>query len=154
MPQARTPERVGVRELEPGVWAGLHAHVSPAARLQAPCWLGDNVFIGEDTCIGPRVVLEHGAFVEAQAELVDSYVGPHTFVGRFARLRSSVALANRLIDHPTGSVTRVADAFVLSGLRSSPGSRAGGKWFVRLLDAWFRKREEFQILAKHLSIKR
>jgi len=35
-----SPLRVGLHEVQPGVWAGLHTHIAPSAQLQPPCWLG------------------------------------------------------------------------------------------------------------------
>src|SRR5438132_1635125 len=49
MPQAVTPERIGMHELKPGVWVGMHVHISPNAELLAPCWLGDHVYVGNDS---------------------------------------------------------------------------------------------------------
>src|SRR6202030_1639896 len=41
MPVAKTPDRVGMRELSEGIWVGLHGQISSDARLEAPCWIGD-----------------------------------------------------------------------------------------------------------------
>src|SRR5258706_4888624 len=35
--RAGTPDRVGVREIEPGVWVGLRSHIAPTAQLRPPC---------------------------------------------------------------------------------------------------------------------
>ena len=72
MPRARTPDRAGVREVQPGVWIGLHGNVSQQAELRAPCWLGDHVYVGPGAVIGPGSILESGAFVEPDAEVGES----------------------------------------------------------------------------------
>src|SRR5665213_3486718 len=46
LPHAITPDRIGLREIQPGVWAGLRARISPSAQFLAPCWLGESVTIG------------------------------------------------------------------------------------------------------------
>ena len=40
MPTAQTADRVGLRQLQPGVWVGLRSRVSANAQLTAPCWVG------------------------------------------------------------------------------------------------------------------
>ena len=154
MPQARTPERVGLHELQPGLWVGRRVRIAPSAQFKPPCWLGDHARIGAYCSIGPHAIIESGALVEPLAEIADSYVAPHTLVGRFTRLRGCLGLGNQLVDCLSGTATQVADPFVLSGLRRARRGRAGEGWLPRLLELAFRKRQEAQLLAKYLSIKR
>jgi NDP-sugar pyrophosphorylase family protein len=91
MPRAKTPDRVGLRELADGIWVGLHAQISPDARLEAPCWLGDHVYVGDGAVIGPGTILENGAFIEPEAVINESVVGRDTFVGRYMRIANSIA---------------------------------------------------------------
>jgi NDP-sugar pyrophosphorylase family protein len=123
MPLAKTPDRVGMRELRPGVWAGLHGHISSKATLRAPCWLGDHVYVGPGAMVGPRVILERGAFVEPDAEIESSVVGPATFVGRYVRVKDSLAWGGTLVHLQTGLENKVSDAFVLCSLHR-PHSQA------------------------------
>jgi NDP-sugar pyrophosphorylase family protein len=116
MPQAARLGRVGLREIQEGVWCGLRTHVAPSARLQAPCWLGDYVRVGPDTVVGPNTVLESGVVVESAAEIRSSIIGPDTFVGKLVRIQDSIAWGNSLIHWPTGSCTEVTDAFLLCSL--------------------------------------
>src|SRR5580765_4584501 len=51
-------KRIGMRELEPGVWAGRRTKISRAAKLIGPCWIGDHVQIGKNAVIGPNSFLE------------------------------------------------------------------------------------------------
>jgi len=120
MPRAKGPERVGPRELRDGVWADLHARISPKAELHAPCWLGKNVVVGAHAVIGPRTIVEDRAFIEPGAVVVHSFVGPDTFVGRDTELRQSVAWGDLLINWSTESVTRVPDSFIMCSLRPQP----------------------------------
>jgi NDP-sugar pyrophosphorylase family protein len=116
MPYAKTPHRVGLRELRPGIWVGLHGHISRDAQLCAPCWLGDHVYVGAAAVAGPGAVLENGAFVEPKAEIRNSVVGPSTFVGQYLQISNSLALGNTLVDWQTGLETKVSDAFLLCSL--------------------------------------
>jgi hypothetical protein len=118
MPRARTPDRVGVRELSPEVWVGLHSHVSREARLCAPCWVGDHVYVGPRAVIGPGTVLENGAFIESKSEIKNSVVGPATFVGQYLQLNHSLAWGSTLVHWQTGLESKVTDAFLLCSLHS------------------------------------
>src|ERR1043166_870702 len=124
MPRALTPERIGVHELRPGIWVGMHVHISPAAELRAPCWLGDHAYVGSDSVIGPRAVLEHAAFVEGQAEISDSVIGPETFVGKFTEVGHSIAWGSTLVDWKSDSCIKVPDAFLLCSLGRRPSDFA------------------------------
>jgi NDP-sugar pyrophosphorylase family protein len=125
MPRARTPDRAGVRELRPGVWVGLHGQISPKARLCAPCWVGDHVYVGPGAVIGPGAILENGAFIESRAEIKSSVVGAATFVGQYLQITHSLAWGNTLVHWQTGLVSEVSDAFLLCSLRPRrPGAKS------------------------------
>jgi len=113
---ATTPDRIGVREIKRGVWAGLHAHISPEAELRAPCWIGENVFVGAHAIVGPDAVLENNSFVESGAEISNSVVGAETFAGEFTEIHDSIALGNTLVNWELGSTIKVSDAFLLCPL--------------------------------------
>jgi hypothetical protein len=116
LPSAATPNRIGLREMKPGVWVGHHSRVAPDARLIAPCWIGDNVCVRDGATIGPRTVLDNMSFVERGAEISESYVGPATLVGEFLELRHSIALGSTLIDWKANSLLKVPEAFLLCSL--------------------------------------
>lgn len=122
MPRARTEDRVGVKELKPGVWTGLQARISPTAILHAPCWIGDHAYVGAKAVIGPRAVIEDRAFVESGTEISGSVIGPDTFVGRLATVQDSFAWGNLLISWKFNSAIEVPDPFLLSALRKPAGS--------------------------------
>ncbi len=116
IPHASTPDRIGRREIKPGVSAGLHARISSSAQLNAPCWIGENVFIGPDAVIGPGVIIEDRAFIEAGARIEHSVVGPETFVGELTLIDRSIACGHLLINWKTRSCLDVPDAFLLCSL--------------------------------------
>ncbi|HWD91997.1 MAG TPA: hypothetical protein VG938_06575 [Verrucomicrobiae bacterium] len=134
MPKAKTIDRVGVQEVQPGIWIGRHAHVSPQAQLHAPCWIGQHAFVGANCIIGPMAVLENRSFVEGGAEIVNSIVGPDTFVGKLAALRRSLALGNTLVNWQTNSAVQISDAFLMCALRRQPTSE---KFVRRVLELLF-----------------
>jgi NDP-sugar pyrophosphorylase family protein len=151
MPRALTPDRVGVREAQPGVWVGSHSHISPGASLLAPCWIGHHVFIGAGAVIGPESIVENGAFIEPAAQVTGRFVGPDTFVGRYARIVHSIAWANTLIHWQTGTTTRVQDPFLMCALRR-PRRLRGKGFFRRLAEIYAHNKEEVALVWKQLPL--
>jgi NDP-sugar pyrophosphorylase family protein len=140
MPQALTPDRVGVREIRPGVWTGVNATISPGARLEPPCWVGQHALIEEEATIGPNTIIEDGVVVETTAEIQSSWIGPRTLVGQFTQIQDSVAWGNRLVNWKTGAETTVPDPFVLCALEHPRvGHRVG--LLARAVDLYRRNKE-------------
>ncbi|HWC59365.1 MAG TPA: hypothetical protein VHC44_06690, partial [Verrucomicrobiae bacterium] len=134
LPRANTVDRVGFRELQPGIWIGRHAHVSPQAQLTGPCWIGQHVFVGAGCVIGPNAVLEDRSFIEGGAEVVNSVIGPDTFIGKLAALQRSLAWGSTLINWQSGSVAQVLDSFLMCALKREPN---GEKFLGRLMELLF-----------------
>jgi NDP-sugar pyrophosphorylase family protein len=118
MPQALTPDRIGVREVKPGVWVGLQTHVAADAQLIAPCWIGERAWIEAGAVIGPNAVLEREVFVARGAEVSHSVIGPQTFVGQFTEVRNSIAWGSMLVNWERDSCLRVTDEFLLCALHA------------------------------------
>jgi NDP-sugar pyrophosphorylase family protein len=153
MSHARTPDRVGVKELMPGVYTDLRAHVSGDAKLLAPCWLGKNVYVGAGATVGPISIVEDGSFIESGALVSHSLVGPNTFVGKLAELSESFAVGDTLVNLKTSSVTKVPDNFLLSALRQPRPPQAEG-FINRLAELCSRNLTEVQLLWKHFLMKK
>lgn len=118
MPSALTPDRIGVRELQPGVWAGWHAHIDSGAKLTGPCWIGERAWIEAGAVIGPNTVLENEVFIARGAEVSHSVIGPKTYVGEFTEVRNSIAWGGTLINWERGSCLQVTDEFLLCSLEA------------------------------------
>lgn len=131
MPQAAQSPRIGLREIEPGIWVGLHSRISPGAQLKAPCWIGDNVSIASDAVVGPMAVVENQIMVESAAEITDSYVGPETLVGPLTQVKGSLALGNILVNWHSGSSVRVPDAFLMCSLKDRRPHWEKSHWLGR-----------------------
>jgi NDP-sugar pyrophosphorylase family protein len=136
IPHASTPNRVGVREVQPGVWIGLHGDISREAKLCAPCWIGDHVYIGPGAVIGPGSILESGAFVEPHAEVENSFIGPDTFIGRYVQIKDSLAYGDVLINWKTSLEVKVPDAFLLCSLRKQRSNHKSLGLLDRIADIW------------------
>lgn len=143
MPRAKTPHRVGVRELSPGVFVGLHGHIARDARLCAPCWLGDHVYVGPGALIGPGTVLENGAFIEPKAEIRSSVIGPATFVGEYVQITNSLAWGDTILNRETGLANKVFDAFLLCSLHPRRPAPKGTPLLDRVAD-WLTRWQEDQ----------
>jgi NDP-sugar pyrophosphorylase family protein len=147
--------RIGVREMRPGIWVGRRANIANTARLEGPCWIGENVRVGAHATIGPNAILENQVVAEQACEIAHSWVGPETFVGSLTRLSHSLAWGNKLINWRTSSCTVVPDAFLMCSLSQknlqtanlSAAGRIGT--FVqstlnRPLEIWAAMREKLQ----------
>ncbi len=118
-------QRVGMREVEPGLFVGLRSQVAPDAKLLGPCWIGEGVWIGPRAVIGPGTVIEDGSYIDEGAEIVGSIVGPRTYLGAFTELRDSFAWGSDLLHLDTGSLTEVGDRFLLSEVQRKLGLLGG-----------------------------
>ena len=117
--------------------SGRHAHVSSEAQFSGPCWIGQHVFVGAKCVIGPNSILEDRAFIESGAEIVNSVIGPDTFVGKLAALRQSFAWGSTLVNWKSDSVAQIADAFLMCGLKRQPNAKRSEKFLVRLFELLF-----------------
>ncbi|HTA30024.1 MAG TPA: hypothetical protein VK731_06045, partial [Candidatus Cybelea sp.] len=132
LPHALTPDRIGLREIQPGVWAGLRTRVSPSARLLAPCWLGESVTVGSCAVLGPMAIIEDKVLIEAGAEVSNSVVGAETLVGECTELKDSIAFGNTLVNWKTNSSVHLGDQFLLCALGQHQLSARSAGWFGRL----------------------
>jgi hypothetical protein len=152
MPRARTPDRVGAREVSPGIWVGLHGHISREARLCAPCWLGDHVYVGAGAVVGPSAILENGAFIEPKAEIKNSVIGPGTFVGQYVQITHSLAWGDKLVNLQTGLENVVSDAFLLCSLHPRRPSPKPLPLLERVSECLARWKEEAPLPAEPVLI--
>jgi hypothetical protein len=137
MPCANTLDRVGFREVQPEVWVGRHAHVSPEAQLNGPCWIGQHAFVGAKCVIGPNAILEDRSFIEGGADIVNSVIGPDTFVGKLAALRQSFAWGSALVNWKSGSLAQITDSFLMCALKRQPNAKTSEKFLGRLFELLF-----------------
>jgi NDP-sugar pyrophosphorylase family protein len=113
LPQAITPDRVGIRQVRPGIYVSVNSRVSRHAELRSPCWIGEGVFVGARCIVGPYAFLENHSYLEADVEVSHSQVGPGTFIGRYTVLQQCLAWANTLVNWQSGTATTISDPFVM-----------------------------------------
>jgi NDP-sugar pyrophosphorylase family protein len=152
LPQARMPDRVGLKELRPGIWVGLHTKISPEAQLHAPCWIGQNVFIGAGAVVGPMTIIEDRSFIEPRAEVISSMIGPDTFVGQLAVIHDAFAWSNLLVNWKSNLFTQVTDAFLLCALRRPALAHPTDGLLDRLTQIYSRNKDELQTFWKHFLL--
>ncbi|MEY4940086.1 MAG: hypothetical protein RIQ93_1821 [Verrucomicrobiota bacterium] len=133
IPDAVGPGRIGVQQVQPGVWVGLHSEIDPRAQLTAPCWIGANVIVGPDTIIGPAAIVEDRVVIDRGARIVNSAIGPETFVGRFVSVENSCGFGSALLNCRTGSFLRVPDSFLLGPLEIDQFNRRSSGLAARTL---------------------
>jgi len=153
MPKARTPDRVGIRELQPGVWAGLNCQLAADLLIEPPCWIGKNVYVGAGTALRAGTILEDGVFIEGASTVSQSWIGSHTFVGQCSEVARSLALGSTLMNIDSGVTVQVPDSFVLCALQQ-PECRQRPGLFARLAEMYCRSKAEAEVFWKHLLINR
>jgi acetyltransferase-like isoleucine patch superfamily enzyme len=116
LPRAATPDRIGLREIQPGIWVGLHAHISRDAQILAPCWIGEDAVISAGATVGPMAIVEKQAVIERGAEVTHSIIGPQTLVGELTDVRNSIALGSTLINWKLNSSIKIPERYLLCSL--------------------------------------
>jgi NDP-sugar pyrophosphorylase family protein len=129
------PTCVGLREVKPGVWVGRRSRIARDAELRGPCWIGENVWIDSGAIVGPGAIVENRAFIGKGAEIVQSLIGPETFVGENTDVKASLACGGKLINGRMNSVMQMPDPWLLCALRERH-VRVGAKAWRRQLDSW------------------
>jgi NDP-sugar pyrophosphorylase family protein len=124
LPKVAQSQRIGLREIQPGVWVGRKTVVASSAKLVGPCWIGECVKIGKSAVIGPNAFIEDEVVIDDAAEVANSWVGPATFLGPLTRVHDSLAWGSSLINWKTNSHTHVPDAFLMCALKQE---RPAGK---------------------------
>ena len=125
-------QRVGTREIAPGIWAGLRCKIDPAATLVAPCWIGENVWVRDRATVGPDAFVEDAAMIDNDAEISAGWIGPRTYVGAQTEVRNSFAWADGLLNHVSGSFVEIVDTFLLGDLQGEHGFARSSPWLGQL----------------------
>ena len=85
-------------QIRDGIWVGQGADIAPDARLEAPCWLGEDVHINKGARIGPYAVLSNNTEVERHATVNHSIVMRNSFIGEASDLRNALVARNNIIE--------------------------------------------------------
>jgi NDP-sugar pyrophosphorylase family protein len=153
LPRAAGEHRLGMRELEPGVWVATRSRIAPGVSLRAPCWIGEGVSVAPRSIIGPMAILERCSVVECDCEISGSVVGPETRLGSWSELKESLAWGSTLVNWKTGSVAAISDPLLLCALRELGPQSKPSAWRQHLSAMYKRNKEELQLLWGHRKIK-
>ncbi|MFN7138684.1 MAG: hypothetical protein ACK4UN_05050 [Limisphaerales bacterium] len=132
MSLAYSKDRIGIREIAPRVWAGLHTHIPPSARLIAPCWIADKVSVGDGAEIGPNAVIESQTVISPDSTISNSHVAENTFVGPRIEVESSIAVGDTLINWKNNSTLRINDPLLLKSLQELRSIKTQPSWAGRI----------------------
>lgn len=159
-------DRVGIRQLSPGVFVHVRSRLSPGSVLQAPCWIGANTWVGPRAVIGPNSIVEAHSYVDDGAEIVDSFIGPGTYVGALTEVRDSLAWKRDLYKIPTGSAIEVSDGFLLGPVHATLHRGHAASFLGRLIAlallavsfpllaiAWFRRPAGQSLFVPRLAVR-
>lgn len=131
LPHVVSPDRIGLREIKPGIWAGLHSKIPSSTKLTAPCWIGECVLLGENVEVGPCAIIESQTIVDSGATIANSIIQPETFVGPGTEITDSIVIRDNLINWKQNSVIQITDPFLLAPLHES-AEKAGSSHLGRL----------------------
>jgi len=151
--RAATTNRIGMREVQPGVWVSMRARIADTAQLRAPCWIGEGARVGARCVIGPMAVVEDHVLVESDCEISGTHVGPDTMVGKFARLNDSLAWGDMMIDRANGTLTQVSDPFIMCAMRRPTSPTKSANWLEQLAAMLTQDGDDLEVLWKHRRMK-
>ena len=126
--------QLGMIEKKPDIWVGIGARIPESVKLNAPCWIGRNVYIADKVTIGPNTIIEDECLVDKGVIVEESQVAQRTYVGCDTELRESIAWGPSLVNWKTGSTLEIRDPFLLSRLDNSDclANEFGPSFFGRL----------------------
>jgi mannose-1-phosphate guanylyltransferase / phosphomannomutase len=121
------------REIAPGIRLGRQSRL-PSASIK-----GSNIFVGSRCRVDRSaelmdgVVVSDDVIVDRHSTLRSTVILPHTYIGEMVDVSDSIVSTNYLINAATCSVTRVVDAFLLSGLKRTDYTSGLGSALHRIL---------------------
>lgn len=130
---AETSAHLTMRRIAPDVFISTRARISPTAIIEGPAWIGPQVIIGPGAHIMPGSIVEDAAYIDRQATVRGSWIGPKTYVGAMTEISHSFAWGSGLENWRLASFIEVTDDFLLASLKHQPFGGARSGWFTRLL---------------------
>jgi mannose-1-phosphate guanylyltransferase/phosphomannomutase len=104
------------RDVAPGVRLGRQSRLPGSAIKGSPVLVGSRCRIDGSAELKNDVVISDDVIIDRQSTLRSAVILPHTYIGELVEVSDSIVSSNYLISAATGSVTRVVDSFLLSGL--------------------------------------
>ncbi len=121
-----------MRGLAPEVHVSKEARIAATAKIEGPVWIGPRVIVGDNAQILAGTILEEGAYIDRDAIVSESWVGPSTYVGALTQVQNSFAWGGGIENWRKSTFLEVSDDFLLTNLSHQPfaGGRSG--WPARI----------------------
>jgi mannose-1-phosphate guanylyltransferase/phosphomannomutase len=87
---AKVQVDVGGFELRPGIWLGKGSTVHPEARVESPCFIGENCTVDGGVVLAPYSVIGANTQVAEWVEIERSVVGENSYIGPASHLEGTV----------------------------------------------------------------
>jgi NDP-sugar pyrophosphorylase family protein len=107
------------REIAPGVRVGRHTKLSASAIKAGPLLIGSRCSIADNAELHGEVAVSHDVVIDCRAMIRSSVIMPNTYIGELVEITDAIVAGNRLIHVDTGTVSTVADSFLLASIRSA-----------------------------------
>lgn len=130
---AETAAPLTMRRVAADVFISTRARISPTATIEGPAWIGPQVIIGPGAHILPGTIIESAAYIDRQATVRGSWIGPKTYVGAITEVSHSFAWGTGLENWRLDSFIEITDDFLLASLKHQPFGGARSSWVTRLL---------------------
>jgi mannose-1-phosphate guanylyltransferase / phosphomannomutase len=121
------------REVASGVRLGRQSRLPGSAIKGSPIFVGSRCRIDRSAELMNDVVINDDVIIDRQSTLRSAVILPHTYIGELVDVSDSIVSTNYLISAATGSVTRVVDSFLLSGLNQTSYTGGLGSALHRIL---------------------
>jgi NDP-sugar pyrophosphorylase family protein len=98
-------------------WVGHHCRIDPTSTIEAPVFIGNHACIGSGVHVKSASVIGNGVIIDSNALVESSVVLDHTYVGTYINMVDRIASGKYVFNIREGSVLRVDDPIIVSGLR-------------------------------------
>lgn len=124
--------RLTMRRLASDVFVSTRARIAPTAVIEGPAWIGPRVIIGEHAHIMGGSIIEAASYIDRQATVRGSWIGPKTYVGAMTEISHSFAWGDGLENWRLESFVEITDDFLLASLKRQPHGVMPSAWTTRL----------------------
>lgn len=121
------------REVASGVRLGRQSRLPEKSIKGSSIFVGSRCRIDRTAELMDDVVVNDDVIIDRHSTLRSAVILPHTYVGELVDVSDSIVSSNYLISASSGSVTRVVDSFLLSGLNRTDYTRGLGSVTHRML---------------------
>ena len=131
--RATAPESyLTMREIAPEVHVSTRARIAPTAKIEGPVWIGPQVIVGDNAQILAGSIIEEAAYIDRNAIVSESWVGPNTYAGALTTVQNSFAWGGGIENWRKGVFLEVTDDFLLTNLTHKPFGGVRSGWLTRL----------------------